>query len=94
MQEAGLFREQLASPDTFSRLQHEILVQQHAKEAALQGGQLAGQSLISDRSGIIDNLAYTTWRFGLNSLQASCNSSKPHLRHVPQLSPVGCPGLR
>ncbi len=67
----GISREQLvASPETFAQLQRQIMLYQHHAEA-----ELAGRPVLSDRSGIIDPLAYTIWKFDLNSPQASAKRS-------------------
>ena len=65
------------------------VVHEAVAEVAAVGGprrlhvlQRVRKGLMEENNALLQNMEHR-W----------CNSSKPRLRHVPQLSPVGCPGL-
>lgn len=64
MRDCHISRHDLRDPATYLRLQRLIVERQAAVEARL--GQ---QPFISDRSGAIDPLAYTAWKYGVHSAQ-------------------------
>ena len=52
-------------------------------------GRLCGFNCHHNGDGVSPVMIHTFSR-----QRRQCNSSEPHLKHFPQLSPVGCPGLR